>query len=188
MYHDLVTWRCCRQSGNFQLDHNDGEPDTCDTNGDKHRTILCWRNDHSCNTNGCWCNIQLDRSGRIYFYSSEPDTHRSYACDGRNIFSYCDERSRMHECSWNNHSGCKCGSCNTDSFQYRTILRRCNNRIVDTNCCRCDILMDWTCCIHFNFTESNPSILDNSNGRHRSEEHTSELQSRFGISYAVFCL
>src|ERR1043166_574740 len=23
--------------------------------------------------------------------------------------------------------------------------------------------------------------------RHRSEEHTSELQSRFGISYAVFC-
>src|ERR1043166_10322641 len=23
---------------------------------------------------------------------------------------------------------------------------------------------------------------------HRSEEHTSELQSRFGISYAVFCL
>src|ERR1043166_1781382 len=24
--------------------------------------------------------------------------------------------------------------------------------------------------------------------RHRSEEHTSELQSRFGISYAVFCL
>src|ERR1043166_9950406 len=25
-------------------------------------------------------------------------------------------------------------------------------------------------------------------GRFRSEEHTSELQSRFGISYAVFCL
>src|ERR1043166_3991494 len=24
--------------------------------------------------------------------------------------------------------------------------------------------------------------------RYRSEEHTSELQSRFGISYAVFCL
>src|ERR1043166_4542236 len=27
-----------------------------------------------------------------------------------------------------------------------------------------------------------------SGGRERSEEHTSELQSRFGISYAVFCL
>jgi len=26
------------------------------------------------------------------------------------------------------------------------------------------------------------------NLNHRSEEHTSELQSRFGISYAVFCL
>src|ERR1043166_767198 len=25
-------------------------------------------------------------------------------------------------------------------------------------------------------------------GHERSEEHTSELQSRFGISYAVFCL
>src|ERR1043166_10335432 len=25
-------------------------------------------------------------------------------------------------------------------------------------------------------------------GHQRSEEHTSELQSRFGISYAVFCL
>src|ERR1043166_10347762 len=25
-------------------------------------------------------------------------------------------------------------------------------------------------------------------GQNRSEEHTSELQSRFGISYAVFCL
>src|ERR1043166_599735 len=30
-------------------------------------------------------------------------------------------------------------------------------------------------------------ILDDDNTA-RSEEHTSELQSRFGISYAVFCL
>src|SRR3546814_3440619 len=34
-------------------------------------------------------------------------------------------------------------------------------------------------------TRSRPSIVS---GRHRSEEHTSELQSLMRISYAVFCL
>src|ERR1043166_10134987 len=32
------------------------------------------------------------------------------------------------------------------------------------------------------------SIMLAAGGSTRSEEHTSELQSRFGISYAVFCL
>src|SRR3546814_4022162 len=32
------------------------------------------------------------------------------------------------------------------------------------------------------------SIAENEAGRHRSEEHTSELQSLMRISYAVFCL
>src|ERR1043166_4532889 len=39
-------------------------------------------------------------------------------------------------------------------------------------------------------TEGHYWILNLPPGRYlvRSEEHTSELQSRFGISYAVFCL
>src|ERR1043166_879141 len=36
-------------------------------------------------------------------------------------------------------------------------------------------------------TERLPAFQKAISGR-RSEEHTSELQSRFGISYAVFCL
>src|ERR1043166_7993932 len=31
-------------------------------------------------------------------------------------------------------------------------------------------------------------VVGDKDARYRSEEHTSELQSRFGISYAVFCL
>src|ERR1043166_10346874 len=42
------------------------------------------------------------------------------------------------------------------------------------------------------FDIRSPSVRDRGKARtaggHRSEEHTSELQSRFGISYAVFCL
>src|SRR3546814_1149496 len=33
-----------------------------------------------------------------------------------------------------------------------------------------------------------PALLRSRNGRRRSEEHTSELQSLMRISYAVFCL
>src|ERR1043166_4999708 len=33
-----------------------------------------------------------------------------------------------------------------------------------------------------------PGVADGLDAQARSEEHTSELQSRFGISYAVFCL
>src|SRR3546814_2747474 len=36
--------------------------------------------------------------------------------------------------------------------------------------------------IHF------PEVIDHGARRHRSEEHTSELQSLMRISYAVFCL
>src|ERR1043166_10102405 len=32
------------------------------------------------------------------------------------------------------------------------------------------------------------NLMDTNSANVRSEEHTSELQSRFGISYAVFCL
>src|ERR1043166_9264805 len=39
--------------------------------------------------------------------------------------------------------------------------------------------------VHLHFEPADPLRLALV---HRSEEHTSELQSRFGISYAVFCL
>src|SRR3546814_1859742 len=38
------------------------------------------------------------------------------------------------------------------------------------------------------YTDEIPEILQGMKKRHRSEEHTSELQSLMRISYAVFCL
>src|ERR1043166_4649533 len=40
----------------------------------------------------------------------------------------------------------------------------------------------------FLVTQYNPAMQAAVEAYRRSEEHTSELQSRFGISYAVFCL
>src|ERR1043166_3169537 len=45
--------------------------------------------------------------------------------------------------------------------------------------------MEWPLSRSF---ESTNDIKSSANPNLRSEEHTSELQSRFGISYAVFCL
>src|ERR1043166_1909326 len=52
---------------------------------------------------------------------------------------------------------------------------------------------DLICNIHQEYLNAGAEIIEtNTFGgnsfRLRSEEHTSELQSRFGISYAVFCL
>src|ERR1043166_7864427 len=41
---------------------------------------------------------------------------------------------------------------------------------------------------YFLATETTNRRLERTSLSNRSEEHTSELQSRFGISYAVFCL
>jgi len=38
------------------------------------------------------------------------------------------------------------------------------------------------------FSEAIAFLLGKEGYETRSEEHTSELQSRFGLSYAVFCL
>src|ERR1043166_9851798 len=46
----------------------------------------------------------------------------------------------------------------------------------------------WRALAHVNHLEFvDPVALDLKRETLRSEEHTSELQSRFGISYAVFC-
>ena len=46
--------------------------------------------------------------------------------------------------------------------------------------------------LHDKYPDVNPFTpfdqIDKAPEERRSEEHTSELQSRFGISYAVFCL
>src|SRR3546814_4531535 len=80
-------------------------------------------------------------------------------------------------------------------FPYTTLVRSAfysmgalNALNIEANSLRLFVRLDLTSPVEWALGSLNPPALRDFIQRHRSEEHTSELQSLMRISYAVFCL
>src|SRR5436190_9297546 len=137
------------------------ERDAGDAFGFEHGTVLRRRDDSVVYSIRCWRDVLVDRPWWLHVIAAKPDA-REYDDGSRGHVLRDHHRNRLHVGRGNDIRCRERDAGNAFGFEHGTVLRRRDDSVVYSICCRRDVFVDWSWWLHVVPSESGARKRDDS--------------------------